>query len=284
MQQLQTTDTDVEAAHVRVTPQELAQATAIVEARRDAEAKRLADTIALGEAVQQLGLAATPEELFAEVQALRANTQNTTKTETNSEVTNQIDTTTYCTWLAGFAVLAPILIMLIAEIGPHISAMGRTDYAPAPTAVQTLPFTPAQAQSFAPAPVANAASVEAARVRDMNPGLFQSLDLKEGQSAHCSINEIKSLARGANPASVWVTRKMSGYTWVVMRQGGTFRVPCYTTSADAIKIANGQPASVSGFKDGDSTTPITLPLEKFTEPTTTGTIGETVSFVQINGR
>ena len=56
------------AAHVRVTPQELAAALARLEARQGG----LEGTIPLGDAVQELGLNATPEELLREIEAGRA--------------------------------------------------------------------------------------------------------------------------------------------------------------------------------------------------------------------
>lgn len=56
------------AAQVRVTPQELAAALARLEARQGG----LEGTIPLGDAVQELGLNATPEELLREIEAGRA--------------------------------------------------------------------------------------------------------------------------------------------------------------------------------------------------------------------
>lgn len=59
------------AAQVRVTPQELAEALARLEARQGERE----GTIPLGDAVQELGLSATPEELLREVEAGRARHQ-----------------------------------------------------------------------------------------------------------------------------------------------------------------------------------------------------------------
>jgi len=59
------------AAQVRVTPQELAAALARLEARQGG----LDGTIPLGDAVQELGLNATPEELLREIEAGRARQQ-----------------------------------------------------------------------------------------------------------------------------------------------------------------------------------------------------------------
>jgi len=59
------------AAQVRVTPQELAEALARLEARQSESE----GTIRLGDAVQELGLSATPEELLREIEAGRAQHQ-----------------------------------------------------------------------------------------------------------------------------------------------------------------------------------------------------------------
>jgi len=58
------------AAQVRVTPEELATALSRIEARKDAGQRHADGTIPIGEAVQQLGLDTTPEEVLAEVQAI----------------------------------------------------------------------------------------------------------------------------------------------------------------------------------------------------------------------
>lgn len=68
---LKHTETEAEqvsAAKVRVTPEELAAAITRLEARKEAGQRDLEGTIPIGEAVQQLDLEATPEEVLAEVQ------------------------------------------------------------------------------------------------------------------------------------------------------------------------------------------------------------------------
>ncbi len=59
------------AAQTRVTPEELAHAIASLEARRLDETRHQEGTIPIGEAVRELGLDATPEEVLAEVRAQR---------------------------------------------------------------------------------------------------------------------------------------------------------------------------------------------------------------------
>lgn len=59
------------AAQARVTPEELAQAVARIEARQAAQARRLEATIPIGQAVEELGLGLAPEEILAEIEAQR---------------------------------------------------------------------------------------------------------------------------------------------------------------------------------------------------------------------
>src|SRR5947207_10074951 len=56
-------------ASVRATPEEVAEAVAAIELRREGIGT---DSIALGDAINQLSLDATPEELLAEIQSRRA--------------------------------------------------------------------------------------------------------------------------------------------------------------------------------------------------------------------
>lgn len=61
----------VPASETRVTPDELTAAVAALESRRETEARHLQGTLTLGEAVSELHLDATPDELLAEVKAQR---------------------------------------------------------------------------------------------------------------------------------------------------------------------------------------------------------------------
>jgi hypothetical protein len=61
----------------RVTAKELTKALERIEARKEEESRRLSGTIALGEAVRELSLSATPEDIFAEIQMQRRLGQTT---------------------------------------------------------------------------------------------------------------------------------------------------------------------------------------------------------------
>ena len=77
MGNLNNTDTgaDAEAPQRRATAGELTQALAQIEARREAEARRAAGAGTPGQGAGELELEITPEELLAEVRALRQKTE-----------------------------------------------------------------------------------------------------------------------------------------------------------------------------------------------------------------
>jgi len=60
------------AAQARVTPEELARALAAIEARKERDDRKTANTIPVGEALRELGFSAAPEDVLAEVMAQRA--------------------------------------------------------------------------------------------------------------------------------------------------------------------------------------------------------------------
>ena len=60
------------ASQQRITPEEMSVALAALESRREEEAQRMAGTVPIGQAVQELGLDVTPEQVWEQVQAQRA--------------------------------------------------------------------------------------------------------------------------------------------------------------------------------------------------------------------
>ena len=74
----------ISVSKARVTPEELTAALAVIEKRRQAEAARVAGTIPLDEAISELHLDSTPDEIWTEVQKQRSQAS-----ETRSEQANQ---------------------------------------------------------------------------------------------------------------------------------------------------------------------------------------------------
>jgi hypothetical protein len=71
MQRLHLEQPSTKAAEARVSPEELADALARLEARREREAAQRMGTIPLGETLRELEIDRSPEEVLAEVEALR---------------------------------------------------------------------------------------------------------------------------------------------------------------------------------------------------------------------
>jgi hypothetical protein len=71
MERLHLEEPSAKAAEARVSPEELAGALAQLEARREREAAQRMGTIALGETLRELEIDRSPEEVLAEVEALR---------------------------------------------------------------------------------------------------------------------------------------------------------------------------------------------------------------------
>lgn len=83
---------DVPSSQRRVTPQELTLALTLLKAReaeaqrrREKEARSLAERVPLGPLIEQAGLAVTPEQIWAEVQALRARASPSSARETGQD-------------------------------------------------------------------------------------------------------------------------------------------------------------------------------------------------------
>lgn len=92
------------AAKVRVTPEELAAAISRIDVRQEASKCQTEGTVAIGEVVQELGIAATPTEILAEVQAGRR--QNAGRQLTRFSANRR----------SGLILMTGILVMLLAAM------------------------------------------------------------------------------------------------------------------------------------------------------------------------
>jgi len=79
----------VSAPQARVTPEELSEALAAIEGRKQAEASHLAGTIPIEQAVSELHLDSSPEEIWAEVQAGRAKAKAARQAQIRQEQARQ---------------------------------------------------------------------------------------------------------------------------------------------------------------------------------------------------
>src|SRR5438034_11722543 len=77
--------------HLRVTPRELSEAVAAIESRRMASA-RSNDTITVADAVDQLGLSVSPDELTAELESRRRAIQQSSARSRSNRPNSQLST------------------------------------------------------------------------------------------------------------------------------------------------------------------------------------------------
>ena len=247
---------DTNAAQARVTPQELVQATAAIEARHHARAQHDAATIPIGEAVQQLNLEATPEELLAEVQTQRNAQMLQTSTKRN---TRPKSVKILAGVIAFQAILIALLGLRLAVANQMIDSLWNTGvYDQAH--IQTMSVMLRHQQAMAPAS------------RPLNMHLLQSdkfrtLDIPVGQTIQCRYDTIENFANNANPAHIYTAKKMTGTTWQLAREADGFYVNCWAKMKDAEQLLNGREAVVYATKAGafgeQPDTLVKIPINSF---------------------
>ncbi len=270
----QTTETETDAAQVRVTPGELAQATAIIQARREAEAKHLADTIALGEAVEQLGLATTPEELLSEVQKIRAKAQ-----QSKSRQKRRASAT------AGFVGgIVAVQVVLAGSFWHYFISLKASISTLRPQATFSVANQTLTANSILPYQRRSTSFLS------FNNDMFLSLDhLQEGQTAKCDIKSLEMLGQGvaSDHISVWRNSKTALSPWRLHRQSGKFCVQCWVRPADHKRALQGQSVAVRAEKNKEATTAVTISVKRFVNATPidsiklVGKLGYLTSAVQL---
>ncbi len=114
LQQLQTEErtenyaSENYAAKTRVTPQELTEAVTRIEMRHAAATHETLDTLTLGEAVDHLRLDSTPEELLAEVRAIRESAERSAAAQTVGETPPQSRRAKWSRRMAGAALVVSL--------------------------------------------------------------------------------------------------------------------------------------------------------------------------------
>ena len=242
-----TPDAAESAAHYRVSAQELSHIVSILQARKEAEARQRANTVALGDAVEQLGLEMSPEELLAEIQADR--TRRAGGSRPNRQ--NQTQRRTFAT----FAVCAGLAGMMVSSIHMHrlnravwesrnnplylpYEAVETATPAPYQTAIESQPST-----AETPATEANAA----AEVTPSAPSPYLPLDqFEENKIADCDFASLHALANGKSPSDVLVTAlgPQEDKLWGIKKQNGEVMVYVFATRDDTLTAMNGHPAHV----------------------------------------
>jgi hypothetical protein len=230
----------VDITQIRVSPQELAQALQTVEERKEAEARAQVDTIPLGQAIQALGVNYTPEEVLAALQANRARPQEVGLKRSGRPLRLRART----------ALLLACAVPSVLLLGIGLRSL-RTGSAPPELAAATV---------VSPAPVA----ADRATVGLQTTYLSQ---IGVGQTFHCDTGTLLRLANGTVGADP-VVEVGAGQKdlWIAARIPSGFEVQGWATTADALKLANGQEATLYRTPDAfSSETPraqVHVPLKR----------------------
>jgi hypothetical protein len=273
-----TQEPTLNAAQERVTPDELAQAVAAVEARRDAEARKHHSTIPLGEAVRQLGLETTPEELLSEVRRQRA--RHAAPTAPPGRPNRKQD--------SPLPLFMGILLAMMLFFGSTMLCLRHaldTPPSPAtpsemPTQMVDLPDQTMQitSESFAPTEnsttatvLANeetAATLEAPPTPTVKPGTVFTLlaNIRADQDVKTDFESLRDLANGKSPGSILVAQNSPAddKMWTIFKHEGHLFVRCFALPSDASRAMNGRPTKVYASPH-DTMIDIQLPLGAFND-------------------
>lgn len=231
------------AAQYRVSAQELSHVVGIVQARKEAEARQRANTVALGDAVEQLGLEMTPDELLAEIHADRARRSGSARPKRQQNVRHRT--------FATFAVCAGLAGMMVSSI--HMHRLNRQMwesrnsplFLPQDFVVETMPASPAPAQvTIETQSASEMPGVEIPSSADAQFRAFSQFD--ENDMAACDLDSVRDLANGKSEADVVVRGDgpQEDRLWGLVKQSGAVNVYAFGTATELTKAINGHAAHV----------------------------------------
>ena len=226
----------------RVTPQELSQALAAIETRKQAEASRLAETIPLEDAVSELHLDSTPEEIWAEVQAQR---------EKQTAVQNQ-------SFAEADAARREQLRQVQANTPPRPQSLRVT-----PLRIQ-LPglMQPSSRQRFWLRPFIPLLVVGAMFGTGVLPHFWSHLtassvsvtrplaQIPAGQEVFADNTALAQLSEGKPLTQITVNENQSDNRWTLVKMGSHVYLRGYIANTDSLQTLRGQALNV--FNDDNS--------------------------------
>lgn len=236
----------------RVTPDELSQALAAIEARKQAEAAHLAGTIPIDQAVSDLHLDSTSDEIWAEVQAQRAKASppKAASRETPPQAVQPFSVGVPMGRVRrrGWRrLLAPVLVigvLMSAGIIPH----SFTSHGFSPSLLTKKHFSTAA------------------------PILRPFSQIPTGTEVYADDNALLQISEGKPAAQIMVSENASGSRWTVVKMYGHVYLHGFTASADSLAALDGKALPVyndddSGELNGQTTSRIMLrvdgiPLQK----------------------
>jgi hypothetical protein len=271
-QQDGTQEPTLNASQERVTPEELAKAVAAVEARNDAETRQHNSTIPLGEAVRQLGLNATPEELLAEVRRQRARHEPPAAPSIRPNGRKDSPLPLFLgAMLAMLVFFGCTTLCLRRALDTAQSAVTSSEPT---TAVLDTPDPPAQITIEAPTPAEAPAVDTEPEVDMMNTTPMPTEDsgiswsplakIPAEQDVNTDFESLHELANGKSQAAVQVAvdAPWDDKMWTLFKKDGQIFVHCFTSPSDAARAMNGR-SSVVYASPQDNLIEVKLPIEAF---------------------
>jgi hypothetical protein len=248
------------AAQYRVSAQELSHVVGIIQARKEAEARQRANTVALGDAVDQLGLEMTPEELLAEIQADRTRRSGSARPKRQSNTQRRT--------FATFAICAGLAGMMVSSI--HVHNLRREMWES-----RNSPLFPPRDFVFEGTPAAPEA-VEVTEVPsqvmstpavvDVAPAEVQFRPFSqfgENDLAACDLDSLREMANGKSASEVLAQPNIENdKLWTLVKQNGDVLVYAYGTPDELAAAINGHPAHLYASQH-EGLLELQLPLRLF---------------------
>jgi hypothetical protein len=247
------------AAQYRVSAQELSHVVSILQARKEAEARQRANTVALGEAVEQLGLDMTPDELLAEIQSDRARRSGGSRPNRQ----NNAQRHTFAT----FAICAGLAGMMVCSIHAHRlnRAMWENRHSPFSLPREYDAYSVSRAYRSPMAEVTPDIAPAMIDVTTTAPAPFRPFaQFEDNERADIDFQSLRDLANGKSGAEVLVQPNGTeeDKLWTVVKHDGEVLVFAYATFDETAKALNGHAAHVYASEQ-EGTQVQLLPLRLF---------------------
>lgn len=253
----------ITVSQVRVTPDELTQALAAIEARKQAEASRLAETIPIEQAVSDLHLDSTSDEIWAEVQAQRAKAAAAQEAK-QRESEQQQEAKPQKGALPFQVTPAPLIRLQSGKPGVRPRGWRRLI---APVLVigvlmgaGVIPhsFTP---HGFSPSLLTKGHAPTAA------PILKPFSTFPDGKEVYADDAALAQTSEGKQPSQITVSENKTGNRWPLVKMGSHVFLRGYVASTNSLHSLAGKPLNVyndnnSGDLEGVSTSNIRLRVDK----------------------
>ena len=229
----------------RVTPDELNRALAIIEARKQAEAQRLAGTIPLEEAISQLHLDATSDEIWSEVEAQR-NKHSAEEARTFAEA----DEARRARLGTAPTSQPPLQTRRFTQPNAH---RGRP---------RVFTFVVAASVLF------STGIINHFRHHSHTAPVLRPLgQMPDGQEAYASDSALIQISEGKPAAQVTVSENAASNHWRLVKLGGHVYLRGYIASADSLQPLRGKALNVynddnAGELEGERTSNVTLRVDK----------------------